>query len=36
MTKIIQFPCAVSLKTVVKYHNAICCDSCDKWEMGPS
>ena len=31
MIEIIKFPCAVCLKTVAKNHNAICCDSCDKW-----
>ena len=26
-----KFPCGVCTKTVANNHNAICCDSCDKW-----
>ena len=27
----IKFPCGVCLKPVANNHNALCCDSCDKW-----
>ena len=27
----IKFPCGVCSKSVASNHNALCCDSCDKW-----
>ena len=27
----IKFPCSVCSKSVASNHNALCCDSCDKW-----
>ena len=26
-----KFPCGVCSKPVANNHNALCCDSCDKW-----
>ena len=31
MTDSKKFPCGICLKTVANNHNALCCDSCDKW-----
>ena len=31
MSKTIKFPCGVCNKTVAKNHNAVYCDSCDRW-----